>query len=71
MTALLVISKCSVEGMNAKVVPFDVQNFQKTIYIVKLTVVFDFVVAPESVSADVGVGEALNQRFRISVNITF
>ena len=65
------ICKCSVEGMEAKVVPFDMQNFQLAPYIVQPTVVFDFLVAPESVSADVGFAEALNQRFRISANITF
>ena len=57
--------------MEAKVVPFDMQNFQLAHYIVQPTVVFDFLVAPESVSADVWFGEALNQRFRISANITF
>ena len=41
-------------------------NFQNTSYIVEQTVVFDFLVASESVSGRVGPAVALYRRFRIS-----
>ena len=58
--------KCSVEGMNAKVVPFEMQNFQMTSHISQPTVVFDFTDTPGSVSVESAYAVDPIQRFRIS-----
>ena len=52
--------------MNAKVVPFEMQNFQMTSHISQPTVVFDFTDTPGSVSVESAYAVDPIQRFRIS-----